>query len=462
VHIVQFDRDQKIRQIRQYWDQGSLLKQIEVIGSRARNWPIRDGKDQARLIANSATAEQQNGTSSRRSTASGQSDVVQSRGRSHASSTTSATGDPHATLSLFQPRSVNEENERLGGPSVAPRSSAKPPSRDLTNILSGEETEPLTPRGISPRKNNNGGAPKTGAGAHYHPIRLFEEGEGPADIRSPEKKTNPKKYKHFDFGDGEEAAQLKAAVNVKHQSQWHFEDFVTPDKPKMKIRTHEKRTMESLGEDEVSTESSPSPSRAHIDKNDSQAEKSPVFRPVVHHARPDAEQHFAFEDDGTPSGDKVRPPRKHKNGLSLYDDNVGYQSDEDTAKQPLSQITNVNQKDRHKTFDPAFEFNDQSPSVSRSTNNENGKPKVGDNTAKVLKGMNANWQAYDESPDVSARKENMPKSRGIKLGGDGMGGNKGASRSWGFGDESDTESSSKPRTKGTTHKPDENKSFWDF
>ncbi|KAF2436410.1 hypothetical protein EJ08DRAFT_711334 [Tothia fuscella] len=467
VHIVQFDSDQKIRQIRQYWDQGSLLKQIEVIGARARNWPIRDGKDQSRLIANSAASIQQNGTSSRRSTTSNQDEVViNSRGRSHASSSTSATGDPHATLSLFQPRSVNEENERVGGPSIARRSSAKPPQRDLVNLLGGGENEPLTPRAASPKKNsNNGGAPKAGAGKNFNPIRLFDENGGDShDFKSPEKKTDPTKYNHFDFGDGEEAANSKAPVHSKHQSQWGFEDFMTPDKPKMKeVRTHEKRTMESLGEDEVSEQSSPSPSRAHVDKTAVQDDKSPVFRPVVHQARPDAEQHFAFEDAGTPAADKVRPPRKHKNGLSLYDDNVGYQSDEDTAKQPLTQITNVNQKDRHHTFDSQFEINDKSPSASRTTNAGHGQSKVGDNTAKVLKGMNANWQTYDESPDVAAKKENLPtRERGIKLAGDGMGGNRGSGRTWGFGDDSDTESSTKPRTKGTTHKPEESKSFWDF
>jgi hypothetical protein len=467
VHIVQFDTDFKIRQIRQYWDQGSLLKQIEVIGSRARNWPIRDGKDQTRLIANSVTSEQQAAGASRRSTSSRDPNEVVTKSRSHSSSTTSATGDPHATLSLFQPRSVNDENgaERLSGPSIAPRSSAKPPSRDLTNILSGEELESATPSaGTSPRKNSNGGAPKGGAGSHYHPIRLFDENDrNAAIVMSPEKKANPKKYNHFEFGHGEDATgDGLSHVNNKHQSQWAFADFVTPEKPKMKIHTHTVRTMESLGEgeDEVSS-ASPSPTvRAHINKPSAQAEKSPVFRPVVHQARPDASTHFTFEDAGTPAADKVRPPRRHKNGLSLYNDNVGYQSDEETAKQPLSQLTNVNQEHRQKDFGPHFEISDQSPSVARNGKVQNHP---NENTAKVLKGMNSNWQAYDESPDATAKKENLPeRGRGIKTTGDGMGGSKGANRHWGFGDDSDTESSNQPRTKGTTHKPDETKSFWDF
>jgi hypothetical protein len=410
------------------------------------------------------TSEQQVSGTSRRSTSSRDPNEMVINSRSHSSSTTSATGDPHATLSLFQPRSVNDENgaERLSGPSVAPRSSVKPPTRDLAKILSGEESEPATPEaGSSPKKNTNGGAPKAGAGAHYGPIRLFDENDKNVVIMSPEKKANPKKYNHFEFGQGEEASTYQSRINNRHQSQWGFSDFVTPEKPKLKVPTHTVRTMESLGEDEVSSASSSPTFRAHIDKRSIQAEKSPVFRPVVHQARPDADTHFTFDDAGTPAADKVRPPRKHKNGLSLYADNVGYQSDEETAKQPLSQLTNVNQEHRHKDFDPHFEISDQSPSVSRTAKPQN---QPNENTAKVLKGMNSNWHAYDESPDAAAKKENLPNhGRGIKTTGDGMGGSKGASRHWGFGDESDTETSTKPRTKGVSHKPEEtNNGFWDF
>jgi hypothetical protein len=240
---VQFDVNQKISQIRLYWDQGSLLKQVEVIGSRSRNWPIRDGKDQVRLIARSATAEQTatpEPSFSRRSTKSSDEVAINSRSRG---STTSATGDPHASLSLFAPRDVNaeEDEERISAPSYARASSAKPPSRDLTDILSGShERVPATPdahiRSPSPAK--------AGANKNYGPIRLFDDQEPTG--KSPERatKTNPKKYNHFEFGDGEEAqAASKPTRNVKHQSQWNFEDFVTPDKPRVKVRTQDKRTM---------------------------------------------------------------------------------------------------------------------------------------------------------------------------------------------------------------------------
>jgi hypothetical protein len=119
----------------------------------------------------------------------------------------------------------------------------------LTDILGGsEERVPSTPaahvRSPSPVK--------AGANKNYGPIRLFDNQE-PTD-KSPERgtKTNAKKYNHFEFGDGEEAQGDKASRNMKHQSQWNFEDFVTPDKPRPKVRTaQDKRTMSWEDTEEV-------------------------------------------------------------------------------------------------------------------------------------------------------------------------------------------------------------------
>lgn len=239
---MQFDANQKISQIRLYWDQGSLLKQVEVIGSRSRNWPIRDGKDQVKLIARSATSEQTATDApsfSRRSTKSSDEVVINPRSRG---STTSATGDPHASLSLFAPRDVTAEEDdyRSAGPSYARASSAKPPTRNLTDILGGQDE-----RGHGTPSHVRSSSPaKAGASKNYGPIRLFDEQE--TSGTSPERGTkgNVKRQNHFEFGDGEEAAApAKPARNIKHQSQWNFEDFVTPDKPKPKVRTQDKRTM---------------------------------------------------------------------------------------------------------------------------------------------------------------------------------------------------------------------------
>jgi hypothetical protein len=434
------------------------LKQVEVIGSRAKNWPIRDGIDQARLIASSATDEQQQSTAaSRRSTASS---YEQSRSRG---STTSATNDPHASLSLFAPRDVNQDTvERQNGPSIAPRSSAKPPSRDLAGILAGDDVQ-STPgsaaRSQSPRKIN-GGAPKGGAGSHYGPIRLFDENDNEVDQTTPDKKTNPKKYKHFEFGQGEEAGpQGKQHYNNKHQSQWAFADFVTPEKPTLKVRPHDMRTM--AWEEDVS-DTKPASKDSSLTQQ-SQVEKSPTFRPVVHAARPDAVPHFQFDDQNTPAAEKPKY-RAHAGGLGLYKDHVLGSDDEDTVKKPLATLTNVNQQGRDKDFSNHYEFTDASPSAARSTKNT----RPDENQAKVLKGMTSTWDTYDESPNAASKKENVPinAGRGIKTGGDGMGGSKGTARRWGFGDDSDPEPEENTKTHkkniSQSRKQEEQKSFWDF
>ncbi|KAK3076959.1 hypothetical protein LTS18_011553, partial [Coniosporium uncinatum] len=200
VHIVSFDDQRKIQQIRLYWDQGSLLKATEVIGARGKNWPVRDGKDQLRLIVSGVSTQPAS-----RPTTSGQDSGIP-HAPPHASST-SATNDPHATLSLFQNRNYDEDEQGSGvstTASVPTRESVKPPTRDLTELLASDQGEPAELAGvISPESaSRNGVAPKGGAGKHFSANRLFDENDQPNRPSSPEKlKTNPKKYNHFEFGD---------------------------------------------------------------------------------------------------------------------------------------------------------------------------------------------------------------------------------------------------------------------
>jgi len=42
---------EKIRSIRVYWDQATVLKQLEIVGPRGRGWPITDGPNQIELIS---------------------------------------------------------------------------------------------------------------------------------------------------------------------------------------------------------------------------------------------------------------------------------------------------------------------------------------------------------------------------------------------------------------------------
>lgn len=103
--MVHFDSSQKIQQIRLYWDQGSLLKHVDVIGGRARNWPIHDGKDQAKLIATSVTGTTQSAGPGRPSTQAARDPdevvITTNNTTKPRSQSKNVTRDPHASLSLF-------------------------------------------------------------------------------------------------------------------------------------------------------------------------------------------------------------------------------------------------------------------------------------------------------------------------------------------------------------------------
>ncbi|TVY58313.1 hypothetical protein LSUE1_G010169, partial [Lachnellula suecica] len=419
IHIVSFDADGKITQIRQSWDQGSLLKLIDVIGKTGRNWPIRDGKDQIKLIANSVKSTGK---------PSGESSKPDEYARSRTNST-NPTRDPHATLSLFAPR---EKNIQEALPSVvAPRASSKPAARDYGDLFVGNESDQSTPsrgRNDSPSKYSNvmakGGAT---ASKNYAPSRLFDNEENSPARPSPMKETNPKKYQHFDFGDGSDPtdapAPRKEVKASRHGSQWGFNDFNTPAKvvPTKGLRTNEVR---------------------HWGNSDDEVMDSPIKNKKVDKPRKDAETHFEFQDDGTPEGGERRiigRPRGQgqNNGLglyknNLYDDETGGEAGGDEPKKfrPIA-----NTQDRRKDFDPHFAMTDDSPASKQ-------EPKhISDDRAKAVKMMDANWSAYDQSP---SQKENIPASpstsrpstrdplseatnRGIKTDGDGMGGKKNSS-----------------------------------
>ena len=476
VHIVHFNSSRKIQQIRLYWDQGSLLKLVDVIGSRAKNWPIRDGKDQARLITSSAAAV----AGATGSTASSSKDVTRDPNEVIITSKATSprknvTGDPHASLSLFGPRETPKSTHKQ--PAVAPRASAKPPPRDYHDLFVGNDSDASaanTPvsktKTASPHKENHPApvAAKGGAGKNFQPSRLFDtDAPLPASPGTPQKspdkyiKPHPSKYNHFDFADGsdepsQKPSALPARPKSKHGPQWDFEDFITPEKVAQKVRGQDVRHF-GWSDDDVNMD-------------------SPANHPKVDKPRPDTEAHFDFQDASTPAADK-RPaayPRGQgqNNGLGLYQNNV-YDEDRSTSPEkkgshPLSTVTNL--KDRRKDLAPHFSLADDSPAGQQpaSATDEN-KPAFADSTRlKSVKAMTATWDSYDQSPDlaaaknaakagslsnnsnsnnnsVGAQKENFSiggggrvvPSTSIKTGGDGMGGKKGAGRSWGFGDESD-------------------------
>jgi hypothetical protein len=243
-HFVSFDSENRIQQIRLYWDQGSLLRQVEAIGKSGRNWPIRDGKSQADLIVTSVKAgnapdsgSSQSSRPTQQSAPARTADVPIRGGRNNRESV-SVTGDPHASLALFQERDPNEEASNYAGPKQSARSSMRPPPRDYTELF-GEGGGNDDNRPLSPNK-------KTGAGKNFAEMRLFNQDEPPAEPSSPERKrTYSQKYEHFSFGDGEDAPALRPDSRRAGKNQppaaFSFEDNATPQKPSAKPRPGEER-----------------------------------------------------------------------------------------------------------------------------------------------------------------------------------------------------------------------------
>ena len=511
MHIIHFNENRKIQQIRLYWDQGSLLKQIDVIGARARNWPIRDGKDQARLIATSASGNDQE---SRPSTAvSSTSSHEPGAAGKLRSQSNDVTRDPYASSTLFAPRDENVDSSAPAG--VAPRASAKPPPRDYHDLFVGNDSDaspqtkqkPTSPKKQSttvapkassakppPRdyhdlfagndsdsspqaKNSNSPrkelmsppiAPKSGAGKNYKPSRLFDfEDDDPSMPKSPEKgnlmKPHPTKYQHFEFGDGDDAPAIKAdRPKTKHQSQWDFETLATPQKPPTKSHPGDQDKRHFGWED------------------DNPIMDSPAKHPAKAKPRPDANTNFEFQDDGTPGANR-RPPGSSLRGANvrttgLYQNNVIVENDQlvpnrEKAHEPLCTITNV--KGHRKNFDSHFSITDSS--TSQATEPSKTVPEA---HAKSVSQMGAQWEASDASPSINSSKgngkllslndkENLGhKDVGIKSGGDGMGGKKGTGRSWGFGDDSDGDGiggiNGGKFQAGKKQQAPKDSEFWDF
>ncbi|KAG8421296.1 hypothetical protein J3458_003186 [Metarhizium acridum] len=194
IHIVTLDEEGKILQIRQQWDQGSLLKQMEIIGKTGRNWPIRDSREQLTLIQSCLKS-----TGAATTRPESHNDVVI---RSRASSN-NAMRDPHASLQLFGNREELEAAESQTV--VSPYAGHRKGQRSFADVLgddpTGEHYGEHNHRSASPSK--------AGQGKNVQPMRIFEgqdhveeEDETPKTTKNKFIKPHPSRYSHFDFVDG--------------------------------------------------------------------------------------------------------------------------------------------------------------------------------------------------------------------------------------------------------------------
>lgn len=449
-----------------------MLKQTDIIGKSGRNWPINDGKEQVRLISNNSI--ESTSTSNTASSAPISSQEV--RGRTEAQEEvengSAARGsspskkfvkDPHTSLDLFSPHPTQEPNAQAYENVIAPRASARPPPREMSELFAAghEDLQPSNQNGDSPKKaiHDKVIAPKGAGSKKFLPSRLFDEDE---EVQTPKAyKSNPAKYDHFDLGESlendplqfksggrieKESAPLVAKTN-KHGSQWGFADFYTPQKLAQRVR----------GQDVV-----------HINWQDNEPQETPAPVKPVPKARPDAESHFELQDDGPATSRPTAAPRPRKDndthfdfrdeatpqrriiartaaasGLyenNLYDeiDTGNEEENENQPKSPLSTITN--NASRKQDFGSHWTMSDDSPANSKPGNENKHVP---EDRKKTVQMMEANWEMKDSSPGNVKR----PVSSGQER--------KGMETHWSLGGEG-AETPRQP-SRGTAQK-----SFWDF
>ncbi|KAJ5153817.1 Nucleic acid-binding OB-fold [Penicillium coprophilum] len=243
VHIVHFDANQLIKQIRIYWDQASLLKQVEVIGARGRQWPIRDGKDQVRLLKNAETARVAPSQPSSQNVETKLPDRSSSPGKRRFK-------DPYSANSLTELLSPNKEVTEDESRAITPKNAAaKRYTQDPYGA--GSLTELLSPSKRLP------------------PLDIFVKNDGPPDLSKNGPvdedrhfyKSAPGKYNHFEIGGDNTERETKAEVKQAKTPQlthWEFDDFETPVKNSRTARGEEVRHF-GFGDNEEGN-GSPNPS----------------------------------------------------------------------------------------------------------------------------------------------------------------------------------------------------------
>jgi hypothetical protein len=401
-----------------------------VIGKSGRNWPIRNGTDQIRLIKNAATAKFDTP-----SLTPSQGDNLPPRpaspGKRHIK-------DPYAADSLFDLLSPSKaeaptsNEEEIRKPATAGKRHTRDPyaAGSLTELLSPskpETTAPVRPyagaqptareyRDLfvpdddddvpgTPSKAERAIAPK--AGSKFEGSRIFQDDDKVEDRAFY--KSDPKKYEHFQIGADNADLEVKDEPKrgkSRHQSQWDFGDFTTPVKP-----AHPKPAEESRP----------------FGYNDEERAESPPARPAVHKPRRDAELHFGMtdndmggDDDRIISSYGNRGNRLYENRLFGEDNGDSIPSQSASQNEPLG-VTG-NNASRKNNFDAHWQMSDVSPAPSKS-DSENVKTMPSDR-AKSIKQMEASWdQDYDVSPDPIRPATHLHNPKGHNQ------------RSWTYGDE---------------------------
>jgi hypothetical protein len=382
VHVVQFDGQGKISQIRLYWDQSTVLRQVDAIGKSGRNWPIRDGFAQVKTVKASINDTPSATNTTSLPSRSAPIDNAALPDRPILSPGARQDGDFNdrlfATGDSLEPRRPSNNTN----PEYAVRASAKPAPRQLNEIFTDENSK----KSFQPE-----GKPKIGSAKNFHENRLFDENKEPQPEVS--KKTDPTKFSHFEFPNGESGAAASdmyrpMSNKTTKQSNWDFQDFSTPEKHRPRANPEQERHI-GPGLDEVCFVEV----TASLDTTNSmQDQVSPEKRPITHAARHENNAHFEIADD-SPAGPKA----------------------------PFSNKTNVDQSRRGDEYQPHFEIG------------EVEAPKKIYKTAGNGMGGRAGTRTLWDEPEPPTSEQAIYKTYG-----NGMGGRRDGGLSWDIGDEGDS------------------------
>ncbi|KAJ5936237.1 hypothetical protein N7454_005535 [Penicillium verhagenii] len=375
LHIVRWNAENEIQQVRIYWDQGSLLKEVEIIGARSRAWPIRSGQEQTRLLRSAANAQSAPPPAAQFQNSQKELPARPgSPGKRH-------IRDPYGAGSLtdllspnktaaeheqreYAPRPASLARNTLRIPAPAPinpyaPSASRPPPRDLSDIFIDEEA-PSTPskpeRTIAPkgaaRYHENDmeyNLDQDRAAYKSNPKRFnhFELGADDADLEVNSRKTatksgageteensnqynldqsraayksNPKRFNHFEIGDdsadSEVAQKVPAAKNGARQTQQDSNQY-NLDQSRAAYKSNPKRFNHfEIGDDSADPEVAqkvPAAGAGQSQENRTTQENiDPSRAPCqVHKGRFD---HFEIGDQATPQKPGAKkPPVEHVN-----------------------------------------------------------------------------------------------------------------------------------------------------
>ncbi|KAJ5765701.1 hypothetical protein N7520_005260 [Penicillium odoratum] len=436
LHIVHWNAEREIQQVRIYWDQGSLLKEVEIIGARSRSWPIRAGQEQTRLLRSAANAQSAPAFTPSQNTSQELLARPGSPGKRHIT-------DPHGAGSLFNllspTKGESDEEEILHVPRPASPSkkyhkdpygagslseilspskaetatvrpyapsAVKPPTRDLSDLFIDEEAPP------TPSKAERVIAPKGGKSRE-----LLDEDNLDYD-RAPYK-SNPTRFNHFEIGadNSTETKRRAAPKGDAVNTQDHDEDNLDHDRAPYKSNPTRFNHFDIGAADEEVTEKpqhgksrnqsqwdfgdtvTPQKPRTEKARNFGYSDEDIETPPPRHHVfkpRRDADVHFEMnEDKEEDDGRVISSYQGRGQGLyqnRLFDDNGEAMPSEQETKDSAHLSLPGNNTNRQKNFDTHWKMGD---SPAPKTDIEN----IPHDHIQSVKMMEASWDDYDRSPE---------------------------------------------------------------